>query len=163
MTTYFKFNGQVYEQIKGTSNGSVIPGLIAETVKVFLPLIEPKLLVRYVDDKCLRLERSGVEQMQRLLNNVFPLIRFEREEINVKHPFLDVLVRRSATDHSETQVYRKPTHAGQILNFISNHPLHHKRNCVQTLFKRIRTHCSTSALRRAEEKYLFSSVLRSNY
>ncbi|KER19432.1 hypothetical protein T265_11795 [Opisthorchis viverrini] len=55
MTTYFEFNGEYYEQIKGAPMGSPISGFIAEITmqkleRIVLPDIKPKIWVRYLDD-----------------------------------------------------------------------------------------------------------------
>ncbi|VDP70927.1 unnamed protein product [Echinostoma caproni] len=67
MHTYFKFEGEVYEQLKGTPMGSPISGFIAEAVmqkleKEVLPRIIPKLWLRYVDDTFVILKKSELER-----------------------------------------------------------------------------------------------------
>ncbi|VDP89565.1 unnamed protein product [Echinostoma caproni] len=65
MQTYFKFEGGIYEQLKGTPMGSPISGFIAEAImqkleKKVLPRIMPKLLLRYVDDIFIILKKWGL-------------------------------------------------------------------------------------------------------
>ncbi|CAH8866949.1 unnamed protein product [Trichobilharzia szidati] len=169
LTTYFQFNTQIYEQIKGTPMGSPISGLIAEAVMqrlelIALPIIKPKIWIRYVDDTFVIIKRNDLEYTHKLINNIFEDIKFTREEeLDNKIPFLDVLIRRTNTGDLETQVYRKSTHTDQILNYTSNNPVTHKRNCVQTLFKRVQTHCSTPELKRMEEKYLQTVFKKNGY
>ncbi|CAH8666661.1 unnamed protein product [Dicrocoelium dendriticum] len=132
--------------------------------QVALPIARPKLWIRYVDDTFVILKRSKLEETHELINSVFDGTQFTREEENNEHlPFLDVLIRRTGAERLKTTVYRKSTHTDQILNYGSNHPAAHKRSCVQTLFKRAQTHCSTPQLRRAEEDYLFNLLKRNSY
>ncbi|VDP90819.1 unnamed protein product [Echinostoma caproni] len=63
MQTYFKFQGEIYEQLKGTPMESPISGFIAEAVmqkleKKVLPRIIPKLWLRYVNDTFVILKKS---------------------------------------------------------------------------------------------------------
>ena len=167
--TNFKFDGSIYEQLKGTPMGSPISGFIAESVmqkleNTVLPTFFHKIWVRYVDDIFTIVKKGEVENIQALLNNSIPGIKFTSElETDNKLPFLDVLVQRTADGTLETSVFRKSTHTDQILNYRSNHPAIHKQACIRTLFGRIKTHCSTTELRRQEEKHLFKVFTRNGY
>ena len=48
----------------------------------------------------------------------------------------DVLVIRETDGTLSFQVYRKPTHTSQYLNFASYHPLQHKLGVIRTLVDR---------------------------
>ncbi|GAA55527.1 hypothetical protein CLF_108233 [Clonorchis sinensis] len=169
MDTYFSFDGQIYQQLKGTPMGSPISGFIAEAVmqrleRAVLPIINPKLWIRYVDDTFVIMKRDALHRTHELLNTTFEDIKFTVElERNNRLPFLDVLVNRKMDGTLETCVYRKQTHTDQILNYNSNHPMNHKKSCVQTLFKRAETHCSTTELRKKEENYLFRVFQKNGY
>ncbi|KER31053.1 hypothetical protein T265_02616 [Opisthorchis viverrini] len=169
MDTYFTFDGQIYQQLKGTPMGSPISGFIAEAVMqrlehAVLPIINPKLWIRYVDDTFVIMKRDSVHEAHELLNTTFEDIKFTIElERNNRLPFLDVLVNRKMDGTLETCVYRKETHTDQILNYNSNHPVNHKKSCVQTLFKRAETHCSTTELRKKEENHLLRVFQNNGY
>nr|VZI25487.1 unnamed protein product [Spirometra erinaceieuropaei] len=160
LKTFFKFNGQVYEQKKGTPMGSPLAGLIAEAVlqrleqQVFSSY-PPKFWARYVDDTFVVIKRNEVKAFKTLLNSIFPDIQFTmEEEVNNQLPFLDVQVTRLTDGKIRTTVYRKATNTRRILLVRSSHPVGHKRSCVITLFQRVQTHCSDDSGRKAEMNYL---------
>jgi len=51
-------------------------------------------------------------------------------------PFLDLLLNRTVNGGLKLQIYRKPTHTDQYLNFSSHHPIEHKLSVVRTLLER---------------------------
>ena len=127
-------------------------------------MIKPKIWIRYVDDTFVIVKKEELENTYKQINNVFNDIKFTMEqESDNKLPFLDVLITRTDTGKLETQVHRKPTHTDQILNYNSNNPRTHKINCVQTLFKRARTHCNTITARKNEEKHLKTILQKNGY
>ncbi|VDN15300.1 unnamed protein product [Dibothriocephalus latus] len=74
-----------YEQIKGTPMGSQISGLIAELVlqeldKIAFTQQPPIFWRRYVDDAFLIVKRNILQNLQDLINSIFPDIQFMREE-----------------------------------------------------------------------------------
>ncbi|BHF64213.1 hypothetical protein SprV_0200721300 [Sparganum proliferum] len=158
--TYFTFGGQMYKQIKGTSMGSPLSGLIAEVNIQRIELLvftkyQAKFWARYVDDTFIVIKTIDIENLKELLNSVDPDIQFATEaKTNNQLPFLDVLVRRCTTGQLQTTVFRKSIDTRQILHFNSNHPRYHKRSCVRTLFERVDTHCSTPENKRVRRLYL---------
>nr|VZI35202.1 unnamed protein product [Spirometra erinaceieuropaei] len=167
LKTYFTFDGTIYEQVKGTPIGLPISGLIAEAVLQRLESLvfrhhRPKFWARYVDDTFVVIERDQVLTFKEQLNAVFPDIQFTmEEEENNQLAFLDVLVCRKDCGGLKTKVFRKATNTTQILNFNSNHPISHKRNCVRALYRRVETHCSETEDKVAELQYL-RRVMRAN-
>ncbi|BHF64263.1 hypothetical protein SprV_0200726400 [Sparganum proliferum] len=160
LRTYFTFDGTIYEQEKGTPMGWPIAGFIAEAVLQRLESLvfqhhKPKFWARYVDDTFVVIERDQVLTFQEHLNAVFPDIQFTmEEEENNQLAFLDVLVCRKDCGGLKTKVFRKATNTMQVLNFNSNHSISHKRSCVRTFHRRVKTHCSEPEDKIAELQYL---------
>ena len=74
-------------------------------------------------------------------------------------PFLDTVTsRRGAAIQFE--VYRKPTHTDRDVDFLSHHPLRHKRSVVKTLLLRARNIPSTSKGKREEAQRVKAVVER---
>ena len=95
------------------------------------------------------------------LNAIEPNIQFTVErESNGCIPFLDVSVKKSG-NLLTFQVYRKPTHTGRYLNFLSDHPTSHKSSVVSALFRRAITVCSTDKALK-EEVDIIKRDLRKN-
>ncbi|BHF71335.1 hypothetical protein SprV_0401439200 [Sparganum proliferum] len=160
LKTFFTFNGATYEQVKGTPMGSPLSSLIAEAVLQRLEALafdhyRPRLWVRYVDDTFVIINRDRIGEFTQHLNSIFPDIQFTmEEEKDCQLPFLDVLVQRKEDGGLITTVYRKATNTSRILSFLSNHPLSHKRSCVRTLYRRVETHCTEPADKKAEAQFL---------
>ena len=98
---------------------------------------------RYVADTCAVLPASRVQEFLIHLNGVEPSIQFTVEmESEGKLPFLDVLLQRDPDGSISTTVYRKATHTDRYLDFMSHHPLAHKRAVVKTVHSRPGAICS---------------------
>nr|VZI02146.1 unnamed protein product [Spirometra erinaceieuropaei] len=100
LETNFSFNQQYYQQLKGAPMGSPISGFLAEVTMqkletTALPLIKPKLWLRYVDDTFVIVKKDQLEALHNNINSTIPGITFTLEkEVDSKLPFLDVLVQR---------------------------------------------------------------------
>ena len=57
-------------------------------------------------------------------------------EFEGKLPFLDLLIVRNEVRDVKLQIYRKPTHTNQYLNFCSHYPIEHKLSVMRTLLER---------------------------
>ena len=169
LKTYFVFENKVYVQKRGTPMGSPISSIIAEAVmqrleQLAIPKIKPKIWMRYVDDTFVIIKRDEIDQTISILNETIPNIAFTVEkEHELQLSFLDILIKRTDQGFLETTVYRKVTHTDQILNYNSNHPVQHKASCVNTLFARIDSHCSTLESRVAEKQHLIQSFRMNGY
>ncbi|BHF64099.1 hypothetical protein SprV_0200709800 [Sparganum proliferum] len=160
LKTFFTLNGATYKEVKGTLMGSPLSSLIAEAVlqQLKAPVFDnyrPRLWVRYVDDTFVINNRDGIGEFTQHLNSILPNIQFRmEEEKDCQLRFLDVLVQRKNDGGLKTTVYRKATNTSRILSFLSNHPLSHKRSCVRTLYRRVETHCTEPADKKAEAQFL---------
>nr|VZI34649.1 unnamed protein product [Spirometra erinaceieuropaei] len=134
LKTFFTFNGQIYEQKKGTPMGSPLSGLIDEAVlqrleRLVFSSYPPKFWDRYVDDTFVIIKRSDVQTFKALLNSIFPDIQFTmKEELNNQLAFLDVQVRKLEDGKIRTTVYRKATNTRRQL---CQDPLPTRSNTLQ--------------------------------
>nr|VZI31613.1 unnamed protein product [Spirometra erinaceieuropaei] len=112
LRTYFKFDGTIYEQVKGTSIGFQISGFIAEAVLQRLESLvfqghKPKYWARYVEDTFVLIERDQSLTFQEHLHAVLPDIQFTMEEedhpISHKRSCVRTLYRRVETHSSEPE------------------------------------------------------------
>ncbi|BHF74639.1 hypothetical protein SprV_0501772500 [Sparganum proliferum] len=169
METNFSFDQQYYQQLKGAPMGSPISGFLAEITMqkleaTALPLVNPKLWLRYVDDTFVIVKKDQLETLHNTINSTMPGIKFTLEkEVDKELPFLDVLVQRKTDGTLRTSVYRKETYAEVILHYESNHPISHKRSAVNGLLNRAKTHCSDDEGYRAELSYLCELFSRNGY
>ncbi|XP_078363377.1 uncharacterized protein LOC144647439 [Oculina patagonica] len=129
-STYFQYNGSIYEQKDGAAMGSPVSTVIAnifmegfEERAIASAIYKPKIWKRYVDDTFTILDRYQVDGFLQHLNNQQPTIRFTMEtEKDNKIPSLDTSVIRDSNGLLTTSVYRKPTHTDQYLAYDSHHP-----------------------------------------
>ena len=73
-------------------------------------------------------------------------------------PFLDVGICHCSDGSIETSVHRKPTHTDKYLNFISHHPLAHKRAVIQAVTSKASTHSSDSHSKSKEMNRIMSCL-----
>ena len=109
----------------------------------------PKWWFRYVDDS-----RAYLKKDHQLLNSINANIQFTLELENTNghgFPFLDTITFRRGTA-VQVGVYRRPTHTGRYLDFLSYYPSCHKRSMVNTLLLRARNIPSTSKGKREETR-----------
>ena len=168
-STYFQYNGSIYEQKDGAAMGSPVSAVIAnlymesfEEQAITTSSYKPTIWKRYVDDTLTILDRGNVDDFLQHLNNQQPSIRFTMEtENNNKLAFLDTAVSREPDGRLTTSVYRKPTHTDQYLAYDSHHPQSVKRGIVKCLYERAKSLVTKPSVISEEKKHL-SSVLVSN-
>ncbi|BHF77825.1 hypothetical protein SprV_0602093500 [Sparganum proliferum] len=156
METNFSFDQKYYQQLKGAPMGSPISSFLAEITMqkleaTALPLVNPKLWLRYVDDTFVIVKKDQLDTLHNTINSTMPGIKFTLEkEVDKELPFLDVLVQWKTDGTLRTSVNRKETYPEVILHYESNHPISHKRSAVNCLLNRAKTHCSDEEGNRAE-------------
>ena len=168
-STYFQYNGSIYEQREGAAIGSPVSAVIAnlymetfEEQAIEPAPSKPKIWKRYVDDIFTILDRDRVDSFLQHLNSQQPTIRFTMEtENDNKIAFLDASVSREPDGSLTTSVYRKPTHTDQYLEYDSHHPQSVKRGIVKCPYDRAKRLVTKPSVISAEKKHL-SSVLVSN-
>ena len=165
-STYFQYNGSVYEQKDGAATGSPVSAVIAnlnmeefeERAKA-TATYKPKIWKRYVDDTFTVLGKDYVDGFLQHLNSQQPTIRFTMEiEKDNTTTFLDTSVSRDSNGLLTTTVYRKPTHTDQYLAYDSHHPQSVKHGIVKCLYDRAK-HLTSKPSAISKEKKHFSSVL----
>ncbi|XP_011859689.1 PREDICTED: uncharacterized protein LOC105557131 [Vollenhovia emeryi] len=129
-STYFSFNGKIYQQTFGTPMGSPLSPIIAditmqdlENRAIELLNFRPPFYFRYVDDIALAVPSHMKDSALQIFNSFHPRLQFTIEEgTNRKLNFLDttIIIR---DDHIEFDWYQKPTFSGRYLNFESCHTL----------------------------------------
>nr|VZI49345.1 unnamed protein product [Spirometra erinaceieuropaei] len=160
LNNYCQFDGNYYQQVKGTPMGSPISGLLAELVlqrleQDVVQSFQPKTWLRYVDDTFVIVKTCEVERFHQSLNGAFPALQFTREDAKGGTlPFVDVSIQKLSDGGIATSVHRKSSDAEIILSYQSNHPAAHKRSCVRTLFHRAYRYCSSADLLKDELAYL---------
>ncbi|XP_068690277.1 uncharacterized protein [Montipora foliosa] len=143
-STYFQYNGSIYEQLEGAAMGSPVSAVIAnlymessEQQATSTSAYKPRIWKRYVDDTFTILDRGNVDSFLQHLNNQQPSIRFTMEtENDYKLAFLDTAVSREPGGRLTTSGNRKPTHSDQYVAYDSHHPQSVKRGIVKCLYER---------------------------
>ena len=143
-TTYFKYNGNIYEQTFGMSMGSPLSPVLSN---LFMEEFEkkalstaphpPKYWGRYVDDTGVVGRGEHQQELFDHINKQHDSIGFtiEREDENNSLPMLDLRMERK-DDKIITDIYRKPTHTDHYLQWSSHHPVQQKLGVVKALMHR---------------------------
>ncbi|BHF73878.1 hypothetical protein SprV_0401696200 [Sparganum proliferum] len=111
--TYFRFDGTICRQAKGTPTRSPISRLITEAVPQQLESLAsqqhtPKFWAQYVNDTIVVIGRDQVLTLKEHINAVYPDIQFATKgKENEQLAFLDVLDSRKAHGSLKTKVLTK--------------------------------------------------------
>ena len=168
-STYFQYNGSIYEQLEGEAMGSPVSAVITnlymesfEQQAINTSAYKPRNWKHCVDDTFTILDRGNIDSFLQRLNNQQPSIRFTMEtEKDYKLAFLDTAVSRQLDGRLTTSIYRKPTHTDQYLAYDSHHPYSVKHGIVKCLYERAKRLVTKPSVTSKEKKHL-SSVLGSN-
>ena len=171
-TTYFTFQGKMYEQVKGAAMGSPLSPLVAnlfmediETKALATAPSTPKIWKRFVDDTFTIIQKADKDAFLDHINSIDSNIHFTYEDPKEDDsiPFLDLLITPDEEGRLNTNVYRKPTHTHQYLHWDSHHAITSKYSMIGTLYHRARTVCSNPNQLQNEEKHLFKSLSKCKY
>ena len=175
----FQFNGDFFLQTKGCSMGSIFSPIVAILSMGYLEekmyekagAIDPNLKSyleknwqRFIDD-CFMIWKQAlgnIEQLNGLLEDLDPHIKFTMESSKVSVPFLDVLLTKKGETIS-TDIYRKPTDTFNYLPFDSAHPRATKINIPYNLSRRIRLIVSDNITRYTRYDELETQLVSKNY
>ena len=101
-----------------------------------------KFYARYVDDTLLMIEDENVDRVNRELQKFDKNLKFTVDNFENEVPhFLDIEIAPDGL-----LIYRKPTQAGQYINYISNTPWRFKTSWISTLGHRAKLICSPNKL-----------------
>ena len=145
-TTYFTYQGKVYEQVYGMAMGSPLSPILAN---LFMEEFEekalttaphpPKFWARYVDDTGVVTKKLHEDELFNHINRQHPSIKFTMEtEVDNSLPMLDLKLNRT-NNTIIADIYRKPTHTDHYLQWSSHHPVQQKLGIVCTLMHRADT------------------------
>ena len=168
--TYFSFQGQFFEQVKGVTMGSPVSPIVAnlymehfeqKTLKYFSP--PPRFWHRFVDDTFVIHKEVNKNDFLQHINSVDPAIKFtvgdNKEDRSI--PFLDTIVKPEV-DGGLSITVRKPTHTDYYLQWDSHHNLSAKFSVINTLSHRALTVCSNPELLKIEKEHLRKCSLNVN-
>ena len=140
----FMHQGNLYKQVDGVTMGSPLgPTLanfcLAHYESQLLNDHAPALYLRYVDDIfCVFKPDTSHQDFLEKLNNLHPSLKFTAEIGPSTLPFLDTSISIPSTEDGmfTSQVYRKPTFTGLLLNFAALCPLKWKFGLIYCLLHR---------------------------
>ena len=123
----------------------------------------PVLFLRYVDDCFALFNRlEDADLFLDKLNSLHSMIKFTMERSSDCLPFLDVNVKIES-ESFVTTVYRKATHTGVLLNFLSVTPTLWKKGMLLCLLNRAKMICSSAAYLTAEVANLKEMFIANAY
>ena len=164
-TTYFKFNGDLYQQTDGAAMGGPTSAIVSE---IYMQSLEttadhpPKVWERHVDDVFSIVHKTYLQELLEHINSLYPQTQSTRkEENNSSLPFLDTLVQRNDDKTISVKIYRKPTHTNQYLKYASDNPTSAKQSVITALFDRADNVVSNEK-DKTEEKHHILAALQQN-
>jgi len=143
-SSFFIFNGIIYQQTFGTPMGSPLSPIVADIVmqdvenRALSSLnFRPSFYFRYVDDISCAIPLESLDHMLDVFNNIHPRLQFTFEVgRDNKLDFLDVSLILT-DNHLIFDWYHKPTFSGRYLNYFSQHPVCQKRGTALGLIDRV--------------------------
>ena len=125
----------------------------------------PQAWFRFVDDMWVIQQQAYKHEFLDHINNVDPAIKFTAEgnQANGAIPFLYSLVTPLADNSLSFQVYQKPTHTDQYLQWESHNSLSSKYSVIGTLTHRANLVCTNPELLKEELNHLRRALGKCNY
>ncbi|CAL8136063.1 unnamed protein product [Orchesella dallaii] len=129
---YLEYDNEFFVQHKSIQMGNCASVSIAnftayhELKKMFVNRPEIKLNVRFVDDGFMVVECTTIENLDSWTKEVFKheYLTFTVQSSPIELNFLDVNVKITNDNESQTSLYKKPMNKCMYLSFYSNHLLH---------------------------------------
>ncbi|TWW81402.1 hypothetical protein D4764_01G0012170 [Takifugu flavidus] len=127
-TTYFQYREGFYRQKHGCAMGSPVSPIVAN---LYMEKVESQALTsftgtapshwfRYVDDTWVKIQTQELEAFSDHLNKTDEHVKFTQEDVKGNSlAFLDCAVKITEDRSLTIEVYRKPTHTDQYLQFDS--------------------------------------------
>ncbi len=84
-----------------------------------------------------KIKRREINLFSQHINSADINIKFTKEMLDNKLPFLDCAIRVGEDRILQVYVYRKPTHTDQYLLFDLHHPLEQKLGVIRTIERRL--------------------------
>lgn len=141
---YFQFRDSFYKQTDGMPMGNSLSGFLCN---LYVNSLEeklshqqklPEVWHRYIDDVLAIVKTSEIENTLTTINGACNKIQFTVEiEENGALPFLDLVVKRNATDTIEFEIYRKSTGTDRYITNDSNHYTSHKYAAFNSMAYRL--------------------------
>ena len=145
-STFFGFQGELYEQTCGVAMGSPLSPIIDN---LFMEKFEPKALStthskpewwsRYVEDTFF-IWAHGKEELEKFVHHLNKQSNSIKStmEMGDSHclPFLDTMIIRKQDRGISHKMYRKKTHTEQYLHTLSHHHPQQKMGVMNTLITR---------------------------
>ena len=147
---YFRWDGEFYAQRRGLGMGKSTSSPLSD---IFMEDFEGNALTQYqtgdpsitphdvilfwfrkADDTVTAIRNDHIDPFFTFLNSLHPSIQWTMErEKDGRLPMLDVLIEKKEDGSLEFDVYRKPTHTNQYIDFASHQPLSHKLSTIHSL------------------------------
>ena len=125
----------------------------------------PRAWYRFVDGTWVIQKQAHKQEFLDHINSMDPAIKFTVEctQANRAIPFLDILVTPLADNSLSFQMYWKPTHTDQYLQWDSHHSLSSKYSVIGTLTHRAKVVCTNWELLQGELNHLRGALGKCNY
>ena len=124
---------------------------------------KPVFYRRYVDDIfALFCNKDEMDRFHSILNDAHPNLSFTKEMATNILPFLDTAVSVQSGKFF-TEVYRKPTNTGVLMNYHSNSPWQWKKSLIRCMLARAYRVSSSLASFNEEVSHITDDLMKNSY